>query len=407
MPGSRSAAMITWCVAAAMVAAGLVLNAVNHGANAGLSPPLDHDIVFSLWAATYATAGAVVAIRRPGNVVGWLLLSAGFLFALGSVCFEYANWALGPGSSALGAEALWVAEAPPALPLILIPLALLVFPDGRLLSARWRALVWLSVLTAVCLVAGIGLAPGRLDANAPVRNPFGIDGAGTALTVVGVLGWALAIVLFAAAGAATVIRLRRTTGATHQQMKWVSYAAAVLGVVWAQWTLLYLADVMGDAMFAVELSILAAAMAGVPVAMGIAILRYRLYGIDVIIRKTLVYAAVIATLAAAYIGGVVLLSEALRSVTGGTGAVAVTLSTLGVAAMFQPLRRRIQHGVDRRFYRDRYDSARIVSLFNHRMRDEIDLGALETELLAVVTAALQPASVGLWLRDDVMGNPGG
>jgi hypothetical protein len=170
---------------------------------------------------------------------------------------------------------------------------------------------------------------------------------------------------------------------------------------------LYLLGAMGDVMFAAELFIVAAAMAAVPVAMGIAILRYRLYGIDVIIRKTLVYAALVAILGAAYIGGVVLLSEGLRSLTGGTGAVAVTLSTLGVAAMFQPLRRRIQHAVDRRFYRDHYDSARIVSLFNHRMRDEIDLGALETELLAVVTAALQPASVGLWLRDDVMGNPGG
>jgi hypothetical protein len=184
-------------------------------------------------------------------------------------------------------------------------------------------------------------------------------------------------------------------------MKWVSYAAAILGVVWSQWTVLYLADVMGDVMFAVELSIVAATMAAVPLAMGVAILRYRLYGIDVIIRKTLVYAALIAILSAAYIGGVVLLSEALRSITGGTGAVAVTVSTLGVAAMFQPLRRRVQQGVDRRFYRDRYDSARIVSLFNQRMRDQIDLGALETELLAVVSTALQPASVGLWIRDDL------
>jgi hypothetical protein len=401
MTGSRSAAMAAWCVSAAMVAVGLVLNAVNHGSNAGLSPPLDHDIVFSLWGATYATVGAVVAIRRPGNVVGWLLLSAGLLFGLGSVCFEYANWALGPGSAPGGTAALWVAEVPSALPLILIPVALLVFPDGRLLSARWRPVAGLAAVTAVCLVAGIGLTPGRFESGSPVTNPLGIDGAGTALTVVAVLGWALAIVLFASAGAATVIRLRRTTGATHQQMKWVCYAAAILGVVWAQWTVLYLAGVMGDAMFAVELAVVAAAMAGVPVAMGIAILRYRLYGIDVIIRKTLVYAAVIAILAAAYIGGVVLLSEALRSLTGGTGAVAVTVSTLGVAAMFQPLRRRVQHGVDRRFYRDRYDSSRIVSHFNQRMRDQIDLGALETELVAVVTTALQPASVGLWIRHDL------
>jgi hypothetical protein len=392
--------MAAWCVSAAMIAVGLGLNAVNLGSNAGVSPPLDHDVVFSLWAATYATVGAVVAIRRPGHLVGWLLLGAGFTFALGSLCFEYANWALGPGSAPVGAWALWVAEAPSTLPLVLIPLALLVFPDGRLLSARWRPLPWLAGATAVCLVAGIGLVPGRFDSGAPVRNPLGIDGAGTAFAAVGVVGWMLALVLFAAAGAAMLIRLRRSTGAEHQQMKWVCYAAAILGVVWAQWTVLYLADVMGDALFALELSIVAATMAGVPVAMGIAILRYRLYGIDVIIRKTLVYAVLIAILAAAYIGSVILLSEGLRSLTGGTGAVAVTVSTLGVAAMFQPLRRRVQHAVDRRFYRDRYDSARIVGVFNQRMRDQIDLVALETELLAVVSTALQPASVGLWIRDE-------
>jgi len=399
MPGSRSAAMITWCVAAAMVAAGLVLNVMNLDSNAGISPPLDHDIVFSLWAAIYSTVGAVVAIRSRGHVVGWLLLGAGFIFALGSLCFEYANWALGPGSWPGGSWALWVAETPSALALVLIPLALLLFPDGRFVSARWRPLTGVSVLTAVCLLA-IGVAPGRLDPAAPGPNPLGIEGARTVVDAVGVVGWVLALVLFAAAGAATVLRLRRSTGATHQHMKWVCYAAAVLGVVWAQWTVLYLAGVMGDVMFAVELSIVAAAMAGVPVAMGIAILRYRLYGIDVIIRKTLVYAALIAILGAAYIGGVVLLSVALRSLTGGTGAVAVTVSTLGVAAMFQPLRRRVQHAVDRRFYRDRYDSARIVGRFNHRMRDQIDLGALETELLAVVSTALQPASVRLWIRGD-------
>src|SRR4051794_8713366 len=220
MPRSRFAAMAAWGVTAAMTAAGLVLNAVNLGSNAGLSSPLGHDIVFSLWAATYATVGAPIAIRRPGHTVGWLLLGAGFTFACTSLSFEYANWALGPGASPGGAGALWVAEAPSSLALVLIPAALLVFPDGRLLSGRWRPVAWLAALTALCLVGSISLTPGRFDANASVRNPLGIDGAGTALAAVGVVGWALALVLFGAAGAATVIRLRRSTGATHQQMKW-------------------------------------------------------------------------------------------------------------------------------------------------------------------------------------------
>jgi hypothetical protein len=183
-------------------------------------------------------------------------------------------------------------------------------------------------------------------------------------------------------------------------MKWVTYAAAMLGVLWAQWTVTYLWPVTNSAVVNLELVLMTSAMAGVPVAMGIAILRYRLYGIDVIIRKTLVYAILVAALSIVYVGGVFVLSAALRTVAGGTGPLVVTLSTLGVAASFQPLRRRIQHAVDHRFYRERYDTTRIIDRFNHRMRGYVDLDTLQTELVDVVTTTLQPRSVALWVPDE-------
>lgn len=319
------------------------------------------------------------------------------MLAESSLLFEYANWALGPGRAPGGTVALWIAETPSTLFLILVSLALLLFPDGRLPGRRWRPVAWLSGVGGACLLFGLGLFPGSMDAKVAVENPIGIEQARWALNALQVAGWMLTLVLFAAAGTATVVRLRRSSGATRQQMKWVSYAAAVLGVIWAQWTVIYLSQLYAGLVADIELVVTSAAMAGIPVAMGIAILRYRLFEIDVIIRKTLVYALLVAALSAVYVGGVAVLSEVLRAFTGESGAVVVTLSTLGVAAAFQPLRRRIQHAVDHRFYRDRYDTTRIVDQFNQRMREQIDLDALRGELLGAITTTLQPSTVTLWM----------
>ncbi|MGZ4299195.1 MAG: hypothetical protein ACXVVK_19330, partial [Solirubrobacteraceae bacterium] len=211
------------------------------------------------------------------------------------------------------------------------------------------------------------------------------------------LGWSLTVLGFAAAGIATARRLRRSTGAERQQMKWVAYAAAILGVTWAQYAATHPLPLPG-AVADVELGLAAAAMVGIPVSMGIAILRYRLFEIDLIIRKTLVYALLISALFVMYIGGVFVLSQALRRVAGGTGALVVTLSTLAVAAAFQPLRRRIQHSVDHRFYRDKYDSTQVLEAIKTRMREQIDLDALATEMIAVVTDTFQPSRATLWVR---------
>jgi len=282
-----------------------------------------------------------------------------------------------------------------AIPLIAV--ALLLFPDGRLPSPRWRPVVWLALASGVFLAVGYALAPGPLDPAATTDNPLGIGGAGIPLEALVALGWSSTVLGFAAAGVATARRLRASTGAERQQLKWVSYAAAILGVTWAQYAGTHPLP-LPSPMPAVELALAAAAMVGIPAAMGIAILRYRLYEIDHLIRKTLVYALLISLLFVIYTGGVFVLSQALRRVAGGTGPLVVTLSTLAVAAAFQPLRRRIQHSVDHRFYRDKYDSAQVLNGIKSRMREQIDIDALATEMICAVTDALQPSHATLWVR---------
>jgi len=168
-----------------MIAGGLVLNAVNQRSNAGLSAPIGHDIVFSLWAAAYAIVGALITIRRPGNAVGWLLLGAGVVFALGSLLYEYANSALGPRPAPGGMIALLLANTLPTAALSLIAMALLLFPNGHLPGPRWRPVAWLSLASIVLLNAGYGLAPGRIDQAAAADNPLGIGGAAIPLDGLG------------------------------------------------------------------------------------------------------------------------------------------------------------------------------------------------------------------------------
>jgi hypothetical protein len=242
-----------------------------------------------------------------------------------------------------------------------------------------------------------------MDSAIAVDNPFGIGGAGTPTLALQIAGWSLTMFAFAAAGRATVVRLRGSDPTLRQQMKWVAYAAVMLGVLWVQWTAAYVGPMNYGAAAGIEVVLVTAALAGVPVAMGIAILRRRLFDIDLIIRRTLVYALLVAALTGVYLTGVVGLSAALRAVAGGTGTLVVTLSTLTVAATFQPLRTRIQRAVDHRFYRQKYDATATVDGFADRLRDQIDLGALNAELLAVVRTTVRPAHASIWIRPPESG----
>jgi len=383
---------------AAIVVAALVLNVVNHGPNAGLTALVQHDIVFTFWGTAYAAAGALITLRQPSNRVGWLLLGAGAILAWSSFAFEYANLALGPRHLAGGTAALWMLETVSTIALAMIPLALLVFPDGHLPGRRWRPLAWLCGVGVGCLLVGYGLAPGRLDPASRAINPVAVDGNPDVFRALQFVGWLGVIVTFAGAGYATVVRLRKADPATRQQMKWVAYAAVLLGVVWGQDIVATLWPVRDRLLVDLETAAATVAMAAVPAAMGVAILRYHLYDIDVIIRKTLIYAGLTATLAVVYLGGISALGWLFQSFAGQSGALAVTLSTLAVAVAFQPLRHHIQRVVDHRFYRTKYDAAQTLEAFSGRLRQEIDLDALHSEVLGVVRDTVQPSQASLWLR---------
>jgi hypothetical protein len=237
-----------------------------------------------------------------------------------------------------------------------------------------------------------------LDPASRVTNPLGVDGHAAAIVALEVVGWMLVLTTFAAAGYATLVRLRAADPATRLQVKWVAYASALLAVLWAQFIATNATSLIRTGIAAdIEVVLATCALAGVPVAMGIAILRHHLFDIDVIIRRTLVYALLVAALSAVYAAGVLGLSTALRAVSGGTSALVVTLSTLAVAGAFQPLRSRLQHAVDHRFYRDKYDAAKTLDAFGRRLREQVDLDALRAEILDVIETTVQPRQAALWL----------
>ncbi len=391
-------ALPAWCVCAALVVVALVLHGVNLGSGAGMISPIGDNLVFALWAVAYASVGAVIGARRPANPIGWLLLAAGFVLAASGAAFEYADYAFGsqpplPG----GTAAAWVAFCVSPDALVLVPLALLYFPDGHPRSPRWRRAMWIPVGAIVGLTIGTGLYPGPLDQTAHIApNPIGV-GAPTLIDVAQSIGWTLLVVSFMAAAAVIVLNLRGSTGLRRQQMKWVAGAGALLGVAWTWWSLTYVLPVP-DSVGVVSLVFLVLAECGIPVAIGIAVMRYRLYGIDVLIRRTVTYTALVAVLAAVYLGCVVVLEAGLQSVSGQSGSIAVTMSTLAVAGLFGPALRGIRRAVDRRFSRSVYDGAQTLVEFSGRLRHEIDLETVEVELIGVVRETMGPTHATLWLR---------
>jgi hypothetical protein len=342
---------------------------------------------------TFAAVGVIIAWRQPRNAIAWVFVSAGVGAGLGALSGSYADhWiASGSGSETLGKTAAiygdnsWV-------PFILLPLTflLLLFPDGRLPSRRWRPVACAAGLgIAATFVSGL-LKPGPVSDYPQVRNLLGVDAVWVDLLAG--LGALLVLIGLAGSVAALIIRFRRARRAQRQQMKWLAYAGALAGCTLPLALLAY-DDAEPVANTAIMLTVL-----GIPVATGVAILRHRLYDIDVVINRTLVYGALTAILAAAYLGCVLLLQLLLNGVTGDSG-LAVAGSTLAVAALFRPARGRIQEIVDRRFYRRKYDAQRTLEEFAARMRDQVELNALDAELGAVVRETLQPAHVSLWLRE--------
>ncbi len=272
--------------------------------------------------------------------------------------------------------------------------------DGRPLSRRWCVLTWFSAGALATTVVATMFAPGVLaDSAVPgVQNPFGVGALG-ALSTVRSAPLTLTLACIPASAVALLVRYRRSSGTARMQLKWLVSATAAIVIVYAVVITLSTYPAGHTPLWLMVLQdATVMSFCLIPISIGAAVLRYRLYEIDVIVRRTVVYAVLVSTLAAVYLAGVTALGWIGREVTGQSGALAVTLSTLLVAASFQPLRTRIQTVVERRFYRRRYDAETAASLFSSRLRGQIDLDALNHELLGVIHDTVQPAHASLWLR---------
>jgi hypothetical protein len=354
-------------------------------------------LTFAVMIAAFAALGAVLASRRPRNPIGWILCASPLCLAFTELA---RNWYVHtliaePGSLPLASGLMWAANwswIPGFMPLL--TLLLLLFPDGRPPSRRWRPVGWLAGLAMALLIVGYAFAPGRLEDYPRVDNPVGLGGAaGDALEVFQFIGFPLFALAAIASMASLVVRFRRSHGVERQQLKWMAAASALVVAAW-------LVNAFFDQVIGEDVSlILPLALLALPAAATTAILRYRLYDLGLVVNRTLVYGALTATLAGAYIGTVLLLQLALEPLTSDSG-LAIAGSTLAVAALFRPLRGRIQELVDRRFYRRRYDAARTVEGFSARLRDQVELEALSAELRGVVGQTVQPAHVSLWLRPE-------
>jgi hypothetical protein len=394
---ARAAGRISWTLwgaSAALVALALLLAGLNRATTG--PGALVTEAVFNAGVLALATVGALVSARRTGNPAGWIFLAAGCALAVGQAGNQYAGYALvtAPGSLPAGEWVAWLAAwVPAAGGSLLVTLGLLLFPTGRLPSARWRPVAWIAAGSSAAVVFGLALKPGDLQGVLPVDNPTGIEGLASALELLLPVAGMLLAASFLASVISMVLRFRRSRGEERQQLKWFAYAAVLLAAGYAS-AVVFGALGIESAWTGIPLGV---GFLTVPTAAGIAILRYRLYDIDVIINRTLVYGTLTLSLILVYFGGVASLQYALRHLAGGESQLAVVASTLAIAALFNPLRRRIQGFIDRRFYRRKYDAKRTLEAFSARLRDETDLETLAGEVVSVAREAMQPAHVSLWL----------
>jgi hypothetical protein len=352
------------------------------------------DLVLFVGFGMFAVVGALLVAKRPDNRVGWIMSAAALIAGIFSALETYAAYVMTtrgrPDALAvLGAWANgWYWLLLLALVFIYLPL---LFPDGRLLSRRWLPV---AVLPAIG-IAGIMVLGSLAETfsgqtfDYRIDNPIGIEGLANVeeLPVFVVLTGIYAVGAVGAV-ASLAVRFRRSRGTERQQLKWFLYAAAPILTI----------PVLESLPEFVDALVFAWVLLGLPAAVGIAVLRYRLYDIDVVINRTLVYGSLTAALALVYVGSVTGLQQLLSPVVGEGNNLAIVASTLLIAALFGPLRRRVQGFIDRRFYRRKYDAGRVVAEFSERLRDETDLRALSDDLASVVDEALQPTHVSVWLR---------
>jgi len=345
----------------------------------------------------FSVIGAVIVARQPRNAIGWIYCGVGLLVGLAALANGYAKYwlASGSGMKSLGETAAWFSSWA-WIPLVLVPtsLLLLLFPDGRLLSPRWRPVAWGAGIGIVGYTLNVALETGGLGDFPQISNPYGVDS--PLVGMVGFAGVILAGCSMVASTVSLVVRLRRAGSEQRQQIKWFAYGGVVVVVTIVAGGFVSIWSIPASIL------IISVALLGLPVFTGIAILKYRLYEIDIIINRTLVYGSLTIMLAVLYFAGVVGTQYFFRAVTGQERLpqLAVVASTLAIAAMFNPLRRRIQSFIDRRFYRRKYDAAKTLEAFSSKLRDETDLGTLSDNLISAVRETMQPEHVSLWLRPN-------
>jgi MFS family permease len=381
-PAAFWRAWSVWAVSVAVTAATVgytVLHPLSAKVASQFGSGLDGSLAL-VFVVDFATVGALLAWKRPGNPIGWLLSATGLAYAVGVSSVLLAHF---PRTLTLAIWLGWVF----LLGIGLCGFVVLLFPTGQLPSRRWRPVAWAAGAGLAGWVLGSTFAPTSLSYSPSIRNPAGVTGpAGNIFKIMGLGGELLIPATGLAAVLSLAFRYRRASTAERAQLKWLVYAGALV-----------VAAALAGAPAANNLqnAILSGAVALVPVAIGIAVLRYRLYDIDRIISRTLAYAIVTGLLVGIYAGLVLLTTQVFRVHT----PVAVAAATLAAAALFNPVRRRVQKAVDRRFNRARYDADQTVAAFAARLKDAVDLDAVRDDLASVVTTALEPAHVSMWMSE--------
>jgi hypothetical protein len=384
--GSRVAAWLAWTLFALTAVVLLAMTSLSVGRE-----PFFDTLLYGLLSISLATVGALIASRHPHNPIGWMFCGLALYGAIAESAQGWGYLAADEGLAA-GEVGEWIILWSWIGDLTAWTIIFLLFPDGRLPTRRWRFVPWIAAAGCALALPGQALSPDSGAEFTGGTNPFAMKG--FPIDLLFGIGMALLLVALLVAIASLVVRFRRGGYVERQQLKWFAYAAGCIGVLGPLAVVFWYESVLVQVAFALAIN-------GLPIATGIAVLKYRLYDIDVVLNRTLVYGSLTVALALVYVGGVVSLQAAFRTLTGQESTLAVVGSTLAIAALFGPLRRRVQAFVDRRFYRRKYDAAKTLAAFSAKLRDETDLNALSDDLVRVVRSTVQPEHVSLWMRPEM------
>lgn len=383
---------LTWLVLLCFTVPTVVLMAVNWKVEIpGNWGPRGFQIAYAIVFMAFAT---LIINQQPGNVVGWFMAGGAIFSTIQAFIIEYAAHTLLVGAAASGGLfAAWMVNFM-WVPIVglLSTYTFLYFPNGRLLSPRWRPVSLLSGVVQLVFIVVLSLTPGPIANFNAITNPLGLTQFIDLFVVLNALAGLLFVASIFASGLSLVLRYRRASHETRQQLKWLA-GAAILVAICFPFSMVF----QSERLFQV---ILILSLLGIPMAIGFAMLKYRLYDIDIIINRTLVYGLLSALLALFYFGGVTLVQNLLRAVTGQESPLAVVIITLTIAALFNPLRQRMQVFIDRRFYRQKYDAQLTLEQFSEELRNEVDLEEINTTLLEAVGSSIQPQTVSLWLASS-------